>query len=61
MALTVNPNRCPQNHHCPLIPICPVDAISQNQYGLPLIDEEKCVECGKCTNYCAMGAVEKRN
>ncbi len=23
MALTVNPNRCPQNHACPMIPHLP--------------------------------------
>lgn len=61
MALTVNPNRCPQNHACPMIPICPVNAISQNRNGLPVIDEEKCIECGKCTRYCAMGAVGRKS
>ncbi len=60
MALTVNPNRCPQNHVCPMIPICPVDAITQNKSGLPIIDEEKCIECAKCVNYCAMRAVERK-
>jgi len=60
MALTVNPNRCPQNHYCPMIRVCPTDAISQNSSGLPIIDEEKCIECGKCVNYCAMRAVEQK-
>ncbi len=60
MALTVNPRRCPQNHYCPMIRVCPTDAISQNSSGLPIIDEEKCIECGRCVHYCALGAVERK-
>ena len=29
MPLVVDKNRCPQNHRCPLISICPQQAISQ--------------------------------
>jgi ferredoxin len=59
MALTINKTRCPQNHRCPMLRVCPVGAISQDGFGLPIIDEAKCVECGKCTRYCPMGAVHK--
>lgn len=55
MALTISPLYCPQNHKCPLIRVCPVNAIKQSGNGLPIIDKEKCTECGKCTKYC--GAV----
>lgn len=61
MALSISPNYCPQNHHCPIISVCPVGAISQNGYGLPIIDETKCTECGKCTRYCPMHAVIKKS
>jgi ferredoxin len=61
MALTVNPHACPQNHRCPMIQYCPVDAISQKGYGLPVIDEEKCIHCGKCAKICPMGAVVSKN
>ncbi len=57
MAIKIISNRCPQNHRCPLLHVCPVDAISQNGVGLPVIDETKCTECGKCVRYCAMGAM----
>ncbi|MDD3387362.1 MAG: 4Fe-4S binding protein [Prevotella sp.] len=40
-----------------MIPHCPVGAISQNGFGLPIIDDEKCIECGKCKRICGMGAV----
>jgi ferredoxin len=57
MALTISSLACPQNHRCPLMHVCPVGAISQNGNGLPIIDESKCIECGKCTRYCPMRAV----
>ncbi|QZE14833.1 4Fe-4S binding protein [Halosquirtibacter laminarini] len=59
MALSIDPHRCPQNHKCPMLSICKYDAITQNGYGLPVIDKEKCVECGKCVRYCGMQAVHK--
>jgi ferredoxin len=61
MALSINPLACPQNHPCPITRVCPVGAISQVGYGLPVIDEAICTECGKCTNYCPMRAVENIN
>jgi ferredoxin len=61
MALTISPLACPQNHRCPIITICPVGAISQNGIGLPVIDETKCTECMKCTKFCPMRAVVKKN
>jgi len=60
MALTIDKNRCPQNHRCPLLRVCPVGAITQEGHGLPVINEEKCIECGKCTKYCGMKAVYKK-
>ncbi len=49
----VLPERCPQNHPCPTVRVCPVHAITQQGYGAPVIDEEKCTNCGKCTRFCA--------
>ena len=59
MALTIDAARCPQNHRCPLLAICPVGAITQQGYGLPVIVTEKCIECGKCVKFCGMRAVYK--
>ena len=56
MAIQVDKNMCPQNHKCPAIMQCPVGAILQNGNGLPTIDEEKCIDCGKCIRFCPMGA-----
>ncbi len=60
MALTIDAGRCPQNHRCPMIPICPVGAIKQENYELPIIDAEKCIECGKCVKICGRQAVHKK-
>ena len=57
MALTISGYRCPQNHRCPLLNVCPTGAITQEGYGLPKIDDSKCIECGKCTKFCGMGAI----
>lgn len=49
----VNANYCPKNHACPVVKICPTDAIIQDSiYSAPRIDESKCVKCGKCTQTC---------
>jgi len=40
-----------------MLNVCPTGAITQQGYGLPVIDKEKCTECGKCTRYCPRGAV----
>jgi ferredoxin len=61
MPLTISALACPQNHRCPILNICPVGAISQNGYGLPVIDEAKCIECSKCTKHCPVRAVVNMN
>jgi ferredoxin len=61
MALTISPLACPQNHRCPILKVCPVGAISQDGYGLPIIVETKCAECRKCERYCPMNAVVDKN
>ena len=59
MSYIVSKFLCPQNHRCPIIRTCPEGAISQNGYGLPIIDKSKCTECGKCAKYCPTRAVKK--
>lgn len=57
MAIVVNKNRCPQNHPCPSVKVCPVDALKQKGFKAPEVDMAKCIECKKCVNYCPMGAI----
>jgi len=58
--IIVNEKSCPQNHPCPLVYHCPVGAITQKGYGLPVIDQEKCVDCGICLRACPYRAMQVR-
>lgn len=49
--------KCPSNHQCPAIRVCPVGALTQKGFHAPIIDEEKCTKCGKCTKVCPMRAL----
>ncbi len=57
--ITVNPKKCPQDHACPMIPICPQKAISQIRVELPIVDLDKCVGCGVCIRHCPRDAFEE--
>jgi ferredoxin len=59
MSYLINESKCPQNHRCPLLRVCPADAILQDGFGLPVIDKTKCTECGKCARFCPTGAIQK--
>ena len=59
MKIQIVKHRCPQNHHCPAIQVCPVNAIIQGGVSAPRIDDEKCINCGKCTLFCPSGAIKK--
>jgi len=49
----INENACVKNHMCPVINLCPVKAISQASPTVaPVIDKEKCINCGKCIKFC---------
>ena len=48
---------CPQNHKCPAVNVCPVGALSQKDFEAPKIDHNKCIRCGKCSNFCPKEAL----
>jgi NAD-dependent dihydropyrimidine dehydrogenase PreA subunit len=57
MRMTVIEERCPQDHCCPAVLMCPVSAISQkDELSLPVIDQELCVVCGDCMQFCPKSA-----
>ena len=58
MAITVIERRCPQNHPCPSVRVCPVKALSQQGNKAPVVDAEACTECGACVRSCPMGALQ---
>lgn len=55
--LVVNKNRCPQNHPCPSVRVCPVGALIQSGFHAPAVDQDKCIRCGKCVRFCPMRAL----
>lgn len=58
MVIIVKEERCPQNHSCPAIRVCPVDAIHQAGYSAPTVDQDVCITCRKCLRTCPMGAFQ---
>lgn len=55
--LILKKENCPQNHKCPAVRICPMGALSQQNFEAPAIDAEKCIRCGKCSAFCPKKAL----
>ncbi len=55
--LVVKTSRCPQNHSCPSVKVCPVGALSQKGFNAPIVDLGTCIKCGKCVKSCPMRAL----
>jgi len=48
-------------HHCAKAPCkeaCPVEAISRNEQGIVLIDNDLCIGCRECVEACPFGAMQ---
>lgn len=58
MGVTVIKERCPANHLCPAVKVCPEGALAQQGYDAPVVDQSKCTDCGACTRFCPMGALQ---
>ncbi|MBS4031065.1 MAG: RnfABCDGE type electron transport complex subunit B [Clostridiales bacterium] len=41
--------------------VCPVDAITMSEKGLPIIDKDACISCGKCKNACPRQVIDLIN
>lgn len=54
--IVIRKELCPQNHPCPTLRVCPVGAITQNGFGAPEVDNEKCICCCRCTKACSVFA-----
>ena len=55
--LVVIKEKCPQNHKCPSVKVCPVDALEQNGNYAPTVIQDKCIRCGKCVEFCPKKAL----
>ena len=59
--IVIRENICPQNHPCPSVRVCPVGAITQRGYDVPVVDMDACIKCGKCIRFCPLGAIQYDN
>ncbi|MCR5108634.1 MAG: 4Fe-4S dicluster domain-containing protein [Lachnospiraceae bacterium] len=41
--------------------VCPVDAMTYDEYGICKIDESKCIQCGHCIHACPFGAISSKS
>ncbi|MCI8820745.1 MAG: 4Fe-4S binding protein [Clostridia bacterium] len=55
--LNIKKDNCPQNHPCPAVKVCPVNALSQTDHNAPVVDRDKCIRCGKCSQFCPKKAL----
>ena len=57
--LNCNPAQCEKCGKCS--DVCPVKAITYNEYYCPVIDYKRCVFCGRCVEACASQALYHSN
>lgn len=55
--LKIIKERCPHNHKCRAVKICPVGALSQNINEVPKVNSDICIKCGKCSKLCSKKAL----
>ena len=55
--IVIDSSKCPQNHICPAVKVCPVGALKQEGYKAPTIDYNKCINCGRCIAVCPTKAI----
>lgn len=53
----IDSETCDKSPFCPAKRICPVKAITQKLGKVSIVDEEKCIGCGKCLNFCPGNAI----
>ena len=54
-AMICVPIMCTQCEEASCMKVCPVNAISKDQYGAMRIDEKKCIVCKMCISACPLG------
>lgn len=60
--ILINEAYCPKSHKCPVLRICPTEAITQKDiFSPPEIDQSKCTNCGECASECNVFQLERKN
>ena len=55
--LKIITDNCPQNHKYLAVKVYPVGVLSQEGFNTPEINYDKCIKCGKCSNFCPKKAL----
>ncbi len=55
--LKVIQEKCPHNHQCRAVKVCPVGALLQNLNEVPKVNYDVCIKCGKCSKLCPKKAL----
>ena len=55
--LVVINEKCPPDHKCPAVKVCPAGALSQKENNAPVVYLNTCIRCGKCSNFCPKKAL----
>lgn len=54
----IDASKCPQDHACPSVRVCPVGALTQDRKNTaPKVREDACIGCGRCAMTCPKGAL----
>lgn len=57
MRLVIYESKCPQDHPCSAVTVCPIGALRQEGFVAPTVDEKICTKCGKCAKRCPRGTL----
>ena len=57
MVVKINVSKCPQDHKCPAVSVCPVGALVQEENNAPTVLTDICIGCGKCSDFCPKKAL----
>lgn len=52
--IVIRKEYCPQNHPCPVVNVCPTEAIAQEGFSAPTVNDESCICCCKRTQACGV-------
>lgn len=57
--LVIDLQKCPANHSCPAVRVCPMNALVQEDSNhAPVIDYNLCIACGACVRVCGKQALQ---
>lgn len=53
----IHAEKCPQDHACPAVRVCPVGALTQKKHEAPTVHGDICIGCSRCAMTCPKKAL----